>query len=135
MISGDIGTGKSYFSYILARKLNCYLCDDFNPTEPAESITNLYTSKKLSGDEPLIVLIDEVDVMIKNIHENRIKPHKHYPILTRDKMSWNSFLDKISYGIFPHLILIMTSNIDKSRLDRYDASYLRQGRVDIYSHF
>ena len=135
LISGDIGTGKSYFSYILARKLNCYLCDDFNPTEPAEGLTNLYTSKKLSGDEPLIVLIDEVDVMIKNIHENRIKPHKHYPILTRDKMSWNSFLDKISYGIFPHLILIMTSNVDKNKLDRYDPSYLREGRVDIYSHF
>lgn len=135
LISGDIGTGKSYFSYILARKLNCYLCDDFNPTEPSESLTNLYTSKKLSGNEPLIVLIDEVDVMIKNIHENKIKPHKHYPILTRDKMSWNSFLDKISYGIFPHLILIMTSNVDKSRIDRYDNSYLREGRVDIYSHF
>ena len=97
LISGSVGTGKSYFSYILARKLDCYLCDCFDPTEPSESLSNVYTSKKLSGDEPLIILIDEIDIIIKNIHHGKIQKHKNYPILTRDKMTWNSFLDKIDY--------------------------------------
>tara|TARA_B100000963_G_C22619579_1_gene669178 strand:+ start:633 stop:1688 length:1056 start_codon:yes stop_codon:yes gene_type:complete len=135
LISGSMGTGKSYFSYILARKLGCYLCDSFDPTEPSESLTNLYTSKKLSGTQPLIVLIDEIDTIIMKIHQGKIQQHKHYPILTKDKMSWNSFLDKIDYGLFPNLILVMTSNLERDKINKYDKSYLRDGRINIYSHF
>tara|TARA_Y100001970_G_scaffold293692_1_gene442401 strand:- start:3845 stop:4732 length:888 start_codon:yes stop_codon:yes gene_type:complete len=134
-ISGEMGTGKSYFSYILAKKLKCYLCDCFNPTEPAENLSNLYTTKKLSGDQPLIILIDEIDVIINNIHNNKIEKHKHYPILTRDKMTWNGFLDKIDYGLFPNLILILTSNTSKKDIDKLDQSYLREGRINIYKEF
>lgn len=134
-ISGDINTGKSYFSYILARKLNCYLCDSFDPTEPAEDISNLYSSKKLLGNKPLIILIDEVDIMIKNIHKNEIPKHKYYPIPIRDKPTWNSFLDKIDYGLYPNLILIMTSNSKKRDIDSLDTSYLREGRINIFKVF
>ena len=135
LISGSMGTGKSYFSYILARKLGCYLCDSFDPTEPSESLTNLYTSKKLSGTQPLVVLIDEIDTIIMKIHEGKIQQHKHYPILTKDKMSWNTFLDKIDYGLFPNLILVMTSNLSRNQIDKFDKSYLRDGRINIYCHF
>ena len=134
-ISGNINTGKSYFSYILAKKLNCYLCDTFDPTEPSESLTNLYTSKRISGDKPLIVLIDEVDVILKNIHENKIQKHKHYPILVRDKMTWNSFIDKIDYGLYPNLIVIFTSNQNKEYIDSLDKSYIREGRINIFKEF
>ena len=134
-ISGAVNTGKSYFSYILARKLKCYLCDSFNPTEPADNLSNLYTSKFLSGDKPLVLLIDEVDIIIKNIHEQKIVPHKHYPISVKDKMSWNSFLDKIDYGLYPNLILIFTSNLDRNQINKLDNSYLRDGRINIYKKF
>ena len=73
--------------------------------------------------------------MIKNIHKNEIPKHKHYPIPIRDKPTWNSFLDKIDYGLYPNLILIMTSNSKKRDIDSLDTSYLREGRINIFKLF
>ena len=135
LIDGSIGSGKSYFAFLLAQKLKCYICDTFNPTEPSDSLSNLYTSKKITCQEPLIVLIDEIDTIIEKIHNKRIQRHKHYMIQVHDKLTWNSFMDKIDYGLFPNLILIMTSNTKKEDIDKIDPSYLRKGRIDVFSHF
>ena len=62
--------------------------------------------------------------------------HKKYPIMIKNKIDWNSFLDKIEYGLYKNLILILCSNMTKKEIDhKYDESFLRDGRINIYSEF
>ena len=67
-IYGNVNSGKTFLSYLMARKLSCSICDTFNPTEPSDSFSNLYYCINPTSKNPLIVLLDEVDIMLKNIH-------------------------------------------------------------------
>lgn len=135
-ISGEIGKGKTYFSYILAKYLKCYLCDGFDPTEPSASLDNVYSSVEHKYNEPLIILIDEVDIILNKITQKEPLHHKKYPIMIKNKIDWNSFLDKIEYGLYKNLILILCSNMTRDEIDKkYDKSFLRDGRINIYSKF
>jgi len=130
-LSGPPGTGKTYFGYLMAQKLNCYLCDVYKGNEPSCNFTEIYTQTKVSSQRPLVVILDEVDILVSDIHLNSNDNHKKYIKEIYDKTSWNSFMDKIEYGMFPHVIVLMTSNKRRQEIDRYDKSYLRNGRVNI----
>ena len=43
------------------------------------------------------------------------------------------FLDKIGMGIYPNIILILSSNKSIHEIDKMDPCYLRKGRVNIVS--
>ena len=130
-IYGKTGSGKTMLSYLLAKTINCSLCDTFNPTDPCDSLMNLYSRISPTKEEPLILLLDEVDNIIKNVYDNNIIKHKKYPIQIYDKPSWNLFFDKIDMGLYPNLIVILCSNKTKRELDYLDDSYLRQGRLHL----
>ena len=50
----------------------------------------------------------------------------------RNKTGWNTLLDKIQLGIYPNVILLLTSNMDVKKINQMmDESYLRKGRMDI----
>lgn len=135
-ISGEIGKGKTYFSYLLAKYLKCFLCDGFDPTEPSSTLENVYSSVDHKYNEPLIVLIDEVDIILNKITQTEPLYHKKYPIMIKNKIDWNSFLDRIEYGLYKNLILILCSNKTKEEIDNtYDKSFLRDGRINIYATF
>ena len=61
-------------------------------------------------------------------HKNE---HKKYNKEIADKTSWNCFMDKIGYGMFPNVIILMTSNKTHREISKADTSYLREGRVNI----
>lgn len=130
-IYGKIKSGKSILSYLMARKLSCSICDTFNPTEPSDSFSNLYYCINPTSKNPLIVLLDEVDIMLKNIHYEKINPHINNTIQIYNKTTWNNFLDKIDYGLYPNVILILCSNSPISDINNMDCSYLREGRIDL----
>jgi hypothetical protein len=130
-LNGDPGCGKTYFAYMMAQKLGCYLCDSFDPYEPSANFNELYTLMKLDACCPLIVLIDEVDILIEKIHNKPMEEHKKFRREIFDKNSWNGFMDKIEYGLYPNVILITNSNKPKSVIDKLDPSYLRNGRMNI----
>ena len=135
-ISGNIGTGKTYFSYLFAKYLKCYFCDSFDPTEPSSTMDNIYSSVEHKYNEPLIILIDEVDIILNKITQKEPLHHKKYPIMIKNKIDWNSFLDKVEYGLYKNLIIILCSNMTKKEIDdKYDKSFLREGRINIYSEF
>jgi siroheme synthase (precorrin-2 oxidase/ferrochelatase) len=73
---------------------------------------------------------DEVDIALLKIHEGTIPDHKNIPTLIQDKTGWNRFLDNFQRGLFPFIILIMTSNKPPQFVNALDPSYLRPGRVD-----
>jgi len=130
-LSGKPGCGKTFFAYLMAQKLDCYLCDVYKGNEPSSNFNEVYTRARVSSEKPMIVIFDEVDILISEIHNNVNTEHKKYNKEIHDKTSWNSFMDKIEYGMFPYVIILMTSNKRRQEINKYDTSYLRDGRVNV----
>lgn len=130
-INGPPGKGKTYFSYLMANKLNCFLTDNYCPTDPGSNFNTIYNRFKTTLTKPLILVLDEVDIILDKIHNNKLTFHKSFRREICDKPSWNKFIDKFEYGLFPNTILIMTSNKTRQELDKLDKSYLRDGRINL----
>jgi tRNA 2-selenouridine synthase SelU len=86
-----------------------------------------------SRERPLIVVFDEFDGPLQRVHENSIESHKKTPIAVQDKQGWNRMLDDLSRGLYPHVILILTTNKSPKHFNAMDRSYIRTGRVDLVS--
>lgn len=130
-ISGKSGTGKSTIALLLAKKINGSICYDFNPTEPGNNFELLYNSVQPIETKPLIVIIEEFDILMTNIHENKIMMHKSSPTQIYDKRTYNTFMDFINLKIYPHVIFILTSNKIIDEINNMDPSYLRNGRINL----
>ena len=126
-INGVAGAGKSTIGYLLAKELNGSYCHTFNPTEPGDFLSNLMVDIRVD-DDPVIIVIEEVDTMIQKIDKGLDK-NNEIPIEIYNKTTWNNFMDDL---IFYKIILIFTSNTSKKDLDKLDPSYLRKGRIDEY---
>ena len=131
-LAGAPGSGKTFFSYLMAQKLDCYLCDTYDPYLPSSCFMEVYNSCKLTPEKPLIVVLDEVDILLNKIMRDEAKTHEKYCREIHDKLSWNNFIDKIDYGLYPYVIFVMNSNVNKDKLmHNTDPSLLRNGRIDI----
>lgn len=128
-IHGVSGAGKSTVGYLLAKELNGVYCHTFNPTDPGDYLSNLMVDIR-TDDDPVIIVIEEIDVLIKKI-DIGIEKNGDIPIEVYNKTSWNNFMDDL---IFYKIILIFTSNTSKQDIDKIDPSYLRKGRIDEYYH-
>ena len=129
-IYGEPNSGKSMIGILLAKKLNASIVRSFNPTEPNDNIDNLYSEVNPCEEKPLIIVLDEFDIILKKIHVG-VESHKYMPIQVKDKSDWNIFLDDISIGLYPHIILLLTSNLKPDTINEtYDKSYIREGRVN-----
>ena len=126
---GKFGQGKTFLTYLLANELKCSLCKTFNPTDPGDELSELYAIIQPTEENPLIVLLDEVDIMINSIYKENLIPHKNLAREVYNKTTWNIFLDNIDFGHYPHLILIMCSNKTPFEINDLDTSYLRKNRV------
>lgn len=134
-IWGGISVGKTFFSYILAHKLEGSLCYTFRPTDPGDHFEYLYRNVNPTKSKPLIVLLDEIDVVLENVHNNKIVQHKKIPVSVYDKNTWNFFLDQFDYNVWRNVIVVMCSNRSIDDINKMDPSYLRDGRVHIKKHF
>jgi len=124
-INGVTGAGKSTIGYLLAKELNASYCHTFNPTEPGDCLSNLMVD---ASDDPIVIVVEEVDVLIKKIDKG-IDRTGDIPTEIYNKTTWNNFMDDL---IFYKVIIIFTSNTSKKDLDKIDQSYLRKGRIDDY---
>lgn len=131
MLSGSTGVGKSTLPFILAREFKGSICKTFNPTDPGDDFSVLYNTVNPEKNNPLIILLDEIDTIISNISNNNIKMHDTIPTKIKDKTSWNSFWDDINRGDFKYTIWILTTNKPFDFFDTIDPSYTREGRVNI----
>lgn len=130
VIYGEPGCGKSMIPILLAKEMGGYLCDSFNPTDPGDDIGLIYSTIMPTEEKPLIIVLEEFDIIINKIHHNLIPTHKHIPIQVKDKTSWNSLFDRLDRGLYPNVIILLTSNVNPEYVDKLDKSYLRQGRVN-----
>jgi hypothetical protein len=129
LLHGAPGTGKSMVGVLLAKELSGKYCNTFKPWQPADTLSSLYSDSDISEKTPLIVVFDEIDVTLININTG-ILQHKNMPISVCDKTGWNQMLDEIQRGMYPYLILIMTTNKSPEFINDLDQSYIRKGRVN-----
>ena len=127
---GRPGTGKSMIGLLLAKELDAHYSKEWNPTEPGDSLSQVYRSVCPTKENPLILVLDEFDGIITKVLAG-INPHKYISVPVKDKTTWNQMLDDIGLGMFPHLILLLTSNHDERWVNEQDSSLIREGRVDI----
>lgn len=131
-IYGGSGSGKSTLPILIAQKLKASFCHSFNPCDPSDTISKLYTSANPTEKKPLVVVLEEVDILLGKCHTKSILPHKYSFISVYDKTTWNGFFDWINLT-YPNMILIMTSNVSIDVINEWDPSYMRKGRVDHYA--
>lgn len=132
-IDGDIGLGKTFIGILLAKQTNGSLCKSFNPCSPGDKLENIYTECQPSKTNPLIILLDEVEIMLDNIHNKNVVLHKTIPTQVYNKCTWNSFLDDFQWKLYPYVIILLISNKPLLTLrDTYDASYLRPKRINCF---
>ena len=131
-IHGKAGVGKTMIGPLLASKLNGILCTSFNPSDPSDQLSRLYFESEVSKRTPLILVLDEVDTLLKKVHVGF--ENDRYPISVHNKSTWNQFLDSIDNGLYPHIILLLISNMDPADIDALDPSFIREGRVNFRFH-
>lgn len=129
-IYGPPGTGKSMLGPLLTHHYCGSFCNSLKPWEPNNNIASLYEEAHPTHEKPLILAFDEVDNVLMMVHTG-ITPHKNLPTAIMNKSGWNQLFDEINRGMYPHLIVIMTSNRPPEFIQSMDASYIRPGRVDI----
>lgn len=136
LLYGEKGMGKSMISLLLAKhitqnKNDVSFCDTFNPTDPGDSFISLYNTISPTQDNPLIVVLEEFDMIISQIHYNKITKHKVIPTDIFDKTTWNQFLDRFDRKYYPNTIIILTSNVNPDIINSMDQSYIRSGRINL----
>jgi len=129
-LHGPPGSGKSMIGVMLARRMGAAYCNTLKPWQPGDMLADLYAEAEPTAEKPLVLAFDEFDGALMAIHVG-IPTHKAVPISIGDKAGWNKFLDEIDRGMFPHLVLVLTSNRDPAFIRALDPSYIREGRVDL----
>jgi uridine kinase len=132
-IDGIPCSGKSSIGYLVAKEIGGSFCHTFNPTVPGDNFHNLISQIRDNGNTdqlPIVVVLEEVDILLYNIHNSRVVENPKVSTSVKDKSSWCSFLDDMF--IYQNIVLIMTSNKSKSDIDTMDPAYLRKGRVNMY---
>ena len=129
-IHGVCGAGKSTIGLLLAKQLNGSFCHTFNPTMPGDLLHNLVRSSDIhdNDEKPIVVVIEEVNTLIRQIHANEVVLHKNVQTSVYNKSTYNTFMDDMI--LYKNVILILTSNESLEDISALDPCYLRRGRVD-----
>jgi hypothetical protein len=129
-LHGPPGTGKSVIGILLANMYKSSYCNTLKPWQPGDNISSLYSDIEPTAESPLILVFDEFDRPLQQIHSG-IPSHPKLPIQMGNKTGWNQLLDEIHIGVYPNLILLLTSNVSPDFIKEMDPSYIREGRVDL----
>ena len=130
-VSGNVGTGKTLLAYAICQELGGLIID-FDPTIPSQTLDNVYMAGDKSKDNPLILLLDECDVLLQRVHAG-IPDNKHYVTPVRNKTDFTAMMDRFQLGCFPFCIMVFISNRSKDEISAMDPAYLRPGRINVHA--
>lgn len=130
MLHGPPGTGKSMVGIFLTTHYSSSYCNTFIPWRAGDSLAELYSSVMPTSTNPLVIVFEEFDIPLINIHNGKVDVNNQIPTSITDKSSWNQFFDEINRNVYPWLILILTTNKTPQYIHDHDPSYIRKGRVD-----
>lgn len=131
LLHGPPGTGKTIIGMLLAKTLKGTYSNSLRPWEPNNGLAALYACIQPSASDPLIINMDEFDTSLIKIHEGTIQQSKHVRTEVANKSGWNHMFDEIQRGMYPHVILLLTTNRTPDFIRGLDPSYIRKGRVDM----
>ena len=129
-IHGTSGAGKSTIGLLVANRLKGTFCHTFNPSDPGDTLPNILRESEPTDEHPTIILLEEVNTLIHEIHDATIQKHKNITTCVHSKSTYNTFIDDLI--LYKNVLFIMTSNESKESIDALDPCYLRKGRVDEY---
>lgn len=140
LLHGKAGGGKSMTvqylcAELLKTKKQVHFCDAHAPYEHGDNFDSFYNKINPTDDAPLVLVFEEVDGMLLNLHCGKVEQRQHNPVQIKNKTDWNSFLDKFDREFYPNVILMMTTNKSASWFDELDVSYMREGRVNLKIEF
>jgi hypothetical protein len=137
LITGPPGKGKSMLSLLLCKmhlakspESKITLCDTWDPTNSGQPFSYLYARAHPTAENPLVVALDEVDDIVTRVHNDNGLGYSDGSMLKR-KPDWTRFFDRFDRKLFPHTVLLMTSNKPLSWFDNLDPAYMREGRVNL----
>jgi len=130
-LHGPTGVGKSMVGPLLAERLGGGFCNSVKPWQPGDTLSALCAEAEPSAACPLIINFDEADVILAAVHANEVAVHAKVPTLVKCKESWNRMFDAIGMGMYPHVVILLTSNRGPEFVRGLDPSYIREGRVDL----
>jgi len=128
-LHGTPCTGKSTVGYLVAKQIRGRYCHSFNPSDPGDSIHELYNACEVDSSSPLVVVLEEVDTILDAIAGQTLRLNADIPTQVYSKATWTAFLDDMVF--MKHVVLILTSNTSKAKLDARDPAMLRPGRVHL----
>lgn len=131
LLHGPPGCGKSMTGLLLTLKLKGSFCNIFKPWMPNSTLSALYSAVAPSEDSPLIIGMDEFDGPLLKIHNGEIPINEKLPTLITDKTGWNLFFDEVQRGMYPFVIILLTTNKSPQFFNELDPSYIRKGRIDL----
>lgn len=139
IFSGPPRACKSYTSLLINKRFSTngnhsYFCDSFNPIDHGDNFSLLYSIVSPKKDSPLVVMLEEFDAILLSLDKEK-SLHLNQRVMVQTKKDWNLFLDKFDRGMYPHVILVMTTNKSFVELEQFDKSFLREGRVDFKHEF
>jgi hypothetical protein len=133
LVHGAPGAGKSMVGVLLARDMGATYCNAFHPWRANEHLAVVHAGGQPCPSAPLVLCFDDVDAVLDKVHADTIEKAGdggRHTVIT-DKPSWNRFFDDVSRGMFPHVIIVMTTNKTPAAICALDPSYIRPGRVDL----
>ena len=103
------------------------------PTEPGDSFFRLFTKAQPGPDRPLVILLDEFDLLVDDILQGRVQISDACPMALEitSKKSMNHFFDAFDREVYKYVILVLTSNRPEAYFQDQDASLSRAGRMDL----
>jgi hypothetical protein len=132
-LHGPTGTGKSMIAILLTLEVNGTYCNTLKPWQPGDTIANLWNEAEPTAEKPLVIVFDEFDIALLQIHRGIISDRVN-PIAVQDKSGWNRMLDDFDIGMYPHTVLVLTSNKGPDFINNLDPSYIRKNRVNEIFH-
>ena len=132
VVYGKPGCGKSFIGKFLAFKLNGSLATYINLGSPGCGFQKLYQRCSPTQEKPLIIQLDEIDIIIENIHYQKNIDFKHKWMTTEayNKITYNNFWSEFVTR-YPFVIWLCTMNSDIEDINKLDSCYLRKSRMDI----
>jgi len=147
---GSPGTGKSMTGFILAQELKGIYCETYDPLDNDDRMDTLYKNISPTLEKPLILIIEECDSMFRKIKKNtdgitcsncqfcsscanlsKVADTASLKSDVYDKRTYNKFMDAFNKGLYPWVILILSSNVPIESINELDSSFLRPGRINL----
>jgi hypothetical protein len=128
LLSGKPNMGKSTLGPMLAEHFKS-MCVIYNPLKPY-ALRNIYEKANSGMDKPLVVCIDEIDVILRDF--NYVKNNHVLPDVI-SYSDWNNLLSNLCLGSYGHIILVATTNVSLDDLDSGKCgpiSCTREGRFN-----